>query len=184
MCVCVNCSVVPNSLRPHGLQPTSLLCPWDFPGKDTGVGRHFLLQGIFPTQGLNSGLLHCRQILYWLSNKGSPCKYNYNYNYTYMYIYIYIYIHTHTYMYILSSLSWQLMWKYKHFLIMIFKIKSFGYKVGSLTMKWEGMYWISIITWWDTCPFLLPNIHMLLLVGRKPFCMSLVESHLSFHLSL
>ena len=56
-------SVVPNSLRPHGLQPTRLLCPWDFPGKSTGVGCHFLLQGIFPTQGSNLGLLHCRQIL-------------------------------------------------------------------------------------------------------------------------
>ena len=39
------------------------------PGKDTGVGCHFLLQGIFPTQGSNPGLLHCRQILYWLSYK-------------------------------------------------------------------------------------------------------------------
>ena len=38
-------------------------CPWDFQGKDTGVGCHFLLQGIFPTQGSNPGLLHCRQIL-------------------------------------------------------------------------------------------------------------------------
>ena len=61
-----------NSLWPHGLQPTRLLCPWDFPGKDTGVGCHFLLLVIFPTQGLNLGLLHCRQILYWLSYKGSP----------------------------------------------------------------------------------------------------------------
>ena len=65
---------MPNSLRPHGLQPTRLLYPWDFPGKDTGVGCHFLLQGIFPTQGSNPGLLHCRQILYWLSYKGSPCS--------------------------------------------------------------------------------------------------------------
>ena len=63
---------MPDSLWPHGLQPTRLLCPWDFPGKDTGVGCHFLLQGIFPTQGSNLGLLHCRQILYWLSYKGSP----------------------------------------------------------------------------------------------------------------
>ena len=38
---------------PHGLQPTRLLCLWYFPGKDTGVGCHFLLQGIFPSQGLN-----------------------------------------------------------------------------------------------------------------------------------
>jgi len=43
-----------------------LLHPWDFPGKKTGVGCHFLLQGIFPTQGSNPGLLHCRQMLYLL----------------------------------------------------------------------------------------------------------------------
>ena len=49
-----------------------LLCPWDSPGKNTGVGCHFLLQGIFPTQELNPGLLHCRQILYRLSYEGSP----------------------------------------------------------------------------------------------------------------
>ena len=65
MCVCVSRSVVPDSLRPHGLQSTRFLCPRDFPGN--GVGCHFLLQGIFPTQGSNSGLLHCRQILYRLS---------------------------------------------------------------------------------------------------------------------
>ena len=41
---------MPDSLWPHGLQPTRLLCPWDFPGKDTGMGCHFLLQGIFPTR--------------------------------------------------------------------------------------------------------------------------------------
>ena len=44
-----------------------LLCPWASPGKNTGVGCHVLLEGIFPTQGLNLGLLHCRQILYNLS---------------------------------------------------------------------------------------------------------------------
>ena len=47
---CVSCSVVSASLWPHGLLPASLLCPWDSPGKNTGVGSHFLLQGIFPTQ--------------------------------------------------------------------------------------------------------------------------------------
>ena len=61
-------SVLCNSLWPHGLKPSRLLCPWDFPGKNAGVGCHFLLQGIFPTQGLNQHLpvspaLH-RQILY------------------------------------------------------------------------------------------------------------------------
>ena len=49
-----------------------LLCPWNSPGKNTGLGCHSLLQGIFPTQGLNLGLLHCRQILYHLSHQGSP----------------------------------------------------------------------------------------------------------------
>ena len=44
----------------------------DSPGKNTGVGCHALLQGIFPTQGSNPGLPHCRQILYQLSRKGSP----------------------------------------------------------------------------------------------------------------
>ena len=50
-------SVEPNSLQPHGLEPTRLLCPWDFPGKDNGVGCHLLLQGIFPTQGYEPGSL-------------------------------------------------------------------------------------------------------------------------------
>ena len=45
--------------------------PWGFPGKSTGVGCHFLLQGIFPTQGLNPGLLHCSQMLYCLSHQES-----------------------------------------------------------------------------------------------------------------
>ena len=53
------------------LLPARLLRPWNFPGKDTGVGCHFLLQGIFPTQGSNPGLLHCRQTLYRLSHQGS-----------------------------------------------------------------------------------------------------------------
>ena len=63
-------SVVSDSVRPHGLQPTRLLRPWDSPGKNTGVGCHALLQGIFLTQGLNPGILNCRQILYHLSHQG------------------------------------------------------------------------------------------------------------------
>ena len=50
-------SVVSNSLRPHGLWPARLLCPWDFLGKNIGVGCHSLLHEIFPTQGSNPGLL-------------------------------------------------------------------------------------------------------------------------------
>ena len=46
------------TLRPHGLWPARLLSPWDSPGKNPGVGCHFLLQLIFPTQGPNPGLLH------------------------------------------------------------------------------------------------------------------------------
>ena len=49
-----------------------LLHPWDFPGKSTRVDCHFLLQGIFPTQGSNPSLLHWRWILYHLSRQGSP----------------------------------------------------------------------------------------------------------------
>ena len=48
------------------------LCPWDFPGKNTWVGCHSLLQGILATRGSNPGLLHCRKILYHLSHQGSP----------------------------------------------------------------------------------------------------------------
>ena len=49
---------------------TKLLCPWDFQGKSTGVGCHFLLLEIFLTQGLTPGLQHCRQMLYHLSHQG------------------------------------------------------------------------------------------------------------------
>ena len=55
-------SVKPNSLWPHGLQPTRLLCPWDSPGKNTGVDCRALLQGIFWTHGSNLCLL-C--LLHW-----------------------------------------------------------------------------------------------------------------------
>ena len=60
------------TLRPHKMSPIRLLCAWDFPGKNTGVGCHFLLQGIFPTQGSNSGLQHYKQTLYHLNHQGSP----------------------------------------------------------------------------------------------------------------
>ena len=65
-------SVVSNSLQSHGLLPARLLCPWDSPGKNTGVRSHSLLQGIFPSQGSNPGLLHCMQILYPMSHQGNP----------------------------------------------------------------------------------------------------------------
>ena len=61
------CSVMSDSLRPYGLYS-----PWNSPGQNTGVGSLSLLQGIFPTQGSNPGLPHCRRILYQLSYKRSP----------------------------------------------------------------------------------------------------------------
>ena len=62
LCNCMDCSL------PGSLQYT----PWSSPGKNTGVGCHFFLQGIFPTKRLDLGLLHCRQILYHLNHQGSP----------------------------------------------------------------------------------------------------------------
>ena len=65
-----------NSSRPHELQPTRFLCPWDSPGKNTGEDCYPLLQGIFLTQGSDSSLLcllHCRQILYcWATGEARP----------------------------------------------------------------------------------------------------------------
>ena len=51
---------------------TGLLCPWDSPGKNTRMGSHSLLQGIFQIQGSNPGLPRCRQFIYHLSHQGSP----------------------------------------------------------------------------------------------------------------
>ena len=63
-------SVLSDSLRPH-----RLFSPWNSLGQNTGVGSLSLLQAIFPTQGSNPGLLHCRWFLYQLSYKGSPMYY-------------------------------------------------------------------------------------------------------------
>ena len=61
--VCV-CSVASDSLRPHGLQPSRLLCSWDSPGKNVGVGCHFLFQGIFPNHGWTRVSCIDRRVLY------------------------------------------------------------------------------------------------------------------------
>ena len=67
----VSRSVMSNFLRPHGLQPARLLCLWNSPDKNTGVGSHSFLQGIFPTQWSNAGLPYYRPILYCPSHQGS-----------------------------------------------------------------------------------------------------------------
>ena len=72
--VCVLCSVVSDSLWPHGLQPTRLLCPWNVPGKNTGVGCHFLLQGIFEIQGSYLRFLYWQADSLPLSHVGSIQK--------------------------------------------------------------------------------------------------------------
>ena len=74
-CYCSCCLVTKlcwTPLIPHGLQPTILLCPWDFPGKNTGVICHFLLQGIFPTLESKPCLLHWQADSLPLSHQGNP----------------------------------------------------------------------------------------------------------------
>ena len=73
--VCQSFSCV-QLLQPRGLYPTRLPCPWNSPSKNTRVGCRLFLQGIFPTQESNPGLVHCRQIIYHLSHQGlslPPC---------------------------------------------------------------------------------------------------------------
>ena len=68
----------------HGLQPARVFCPWNIPGRNTGVGCHFLLQGIFLTQGSNSHLLYLQ---HWQANRlpqappGKPCLFGNQYIY-------------------------------------------------------------------------------------------------------
>ena len=77
---CHCCLVVKSCLTllwPHWQSPTRLLCPWQFPGKNSGVGCHFLLWGTFLTQGSNPSLLHCREILcHWATWEActAPCR--------------------------------------------------------------------------------------------------------------
>ena len=61
MCMCSVAQSYP-TMQPHGLK---LLCPWDSPGKNIGVGCHALLQGIFPTQGLNRTCVYLLSLLHW-----------------------------------------------------------------------------------------------------------------------
>ena len=67
---CVLC-LFTQSCPAHGLEPSRLVCPWDSPGKNTGLGCHFLLQGIFLTQEWNVSLQHWQVDSLPLSHQGS-----------------------------------------------------------------------------------------------------------------
>ena len=68
-CVCLVARSCPTLCNPMDWSPPGFSVHGDSPGKNTGVGCHFLLQEIFPTQGLNPGLPHCRQMFYRLSHQ-------------------------------------------------------------------------------------------------------------------
>ena len=111
LCFLGTCLVTKSCLLgPHGLQPARLLCPWDSPGKNTGVGCNTLLQRIFPTEQSNP-FCYVSYVDSW--GYMCVCVYIYVYVYIYMYmciyiygicvcIYIYIYTHTHTHTHILD----------------------------------------------------------------------------------
>ena len=84
-----------------------LLCPWDFPGKNTGMDCHFLLQGIFPAHILKPRLLHCQADSLPLSHLGSPCAHT----------------HMHTYISWTKIASFHLMSKSKTCLLEIFHLE-------------------------------------------------------------
>ena len=75
-CCCCHCCLVtmscPTLLQPHNLQPIRFFCPWNFAGKNTGMGCQFLLQGVFLTQGSNPHLLHWQAGSLPLNHQGSP----------------------------------------------------------------------------------------------------------------
>ena len=71
-----SCSVMSDCWQPMGCSPARPLCPWDFPGKNTGVGCQFLLQGLFPTKGLNLCPLHWQADFYhWATREPPPLDY-------------------------------------------------------------------------------------------------------------
>ena len=110
-----------NSLQLQGWQPTRLLCLWDFSGKNTGVGCHFLLQEIFPTQELNLHLLHWQVDSLPLSHLGGPKIEQ-------------VYLHGKWYVY----LKYKFKWAY-----CIFIYHSHTLVVGD---SWEGLEISSLIT--------------------------------------
>ena len=72
VCVCLIVQSCPMLCNPMDYSPTGFSVHGDYSGKNTGMGCYALLQGIFPTQGSNPDLPHCRQIVYHRSHQGSP----------------------------------------------------------------------------------------------------------------
>ena len=70
--LCLVTQLCPTLCNPMAYSPQDSSVHGDSPGKNTGVGYHAFLQGLFPTQGSNPGFSHCRQIIYQLSHQGSP----------------------------------------------------------------------------------------------------------------
>ena len=117
-------SVVSNSLGPCGQKPTRLLCPWNFPGKNTGAGCYFLLQGIFLTQGSKLCLL---PLLHWqadsllLCHLGNPYAYIYVCTYVSVHVYICIHVYTHRCIFLLFVIPFRKVHSYfKSFLVPCF----------------------------------------------------------------
>ena len=114
VCVCARARArsqsCPTLLRPHGLQRWRFLCPWDYPDKNTEVGCHDLLQGIFPAQGSNSRLLrprHCRQILYrWTTGEAHWAGYSVTFASSYKIQNQFVDIHRVTCSYFFWSCPW------------------------------------------------------------------------------
>ena len=156
----VSFSVVSNSLRSMDCSPVRLLCPWDSPGKNTGVGSHSLLQGIFPTQGSNLGLPCCRQILYHLSHQENHLNYVYIYVWkcgyivcvhvfavrVYVHIYMvcaYVFVYIHVCMYVCVYIQCVLVCAY------IYTHTQFTYMCECVYIHTECMYVLCVcIHYW------------------------------------
>ena len=85
----ISCSVTSDLLQPHGLQPAMVLCPWNSPGKNTGVKSHSLLQGIFPHPGTEPGSLALQADSLPSEPPGKPIRHHRSLKFHYLFIYFY-----------------------------------------------------------------------------------------------
>ena len=124
VCMCVHTKLLHSclTLQPYGLQPMRLFCPWDSPGKNTGVGCHALLQGIFPTQASNPCflcLLHCKWVLYSQCHLGS------------LYIHAHIYFF-HVSIYFGSKLIFQFIKPLQYLML----------RISNIGNRWQCFLWV------------------------------------------